>query len=111
MNRYGVGFTDAVFEYAVKKYKSHHRLRPSIDLFTMEEENSKTNRKRFRSDASKSYVFFIYVKTLHLFTIKYRFFLSTKYREYSKTLSSITFIRSNEQTNKFAIEKYVAHQI
>ena len=36
-------------------------------------------------------------------------YLSTKYREYSKTLSSITF--ENEQTNKFAIEKYVAHQI
>ena len=110
MNRYRVGFTDAVLEYALKKYKSHHRLCPSINLFTMEE-NFKANRKRFRSDAGKSYVFFIYVKTLHLFTIKYRFFLSTKYREYSKTLSSITFIRSNEQTNKFAIEKYVAHQI
>ena len=35
LNRYRVGSTDAVLEYALKKYKSHHRLRPLIDLFTM----------------------------------------------------------------------------
>ena len=32
------GLTGAVLEYAVKKYKSHRRLSPSINLFTIEEE-------------------------------------------------------------------------
>ena len=38
MNGYRDGITGAVLEYAVKKYKSHRRLSPSIDLFTIEEE-------------------------------------------------------------------------
>ena len=38
MNGYRDGLTGAVLEYAVKKYKSHRRLSPSINLNTIEEE-------------------------------------------------------------------------
>ena len=38
MNRYRVGLTGAVLEYAVNKYKSHRRLSRSINIFTIEEE-------------------------------------------------------------------------
>ena len=33
-----IGLTGAVLEYAVKKYKSHRRLSPSINLHTNEED-------------------------------------------------------------------------
>ena len=33
------GLTGAVPEYAVKKYKSHRRLSPSINIHTIEEEH------------------------------------------------------------------------
>ena len=41
MNEYRLGLTGAVLEYAVKKYKSHRRLSPSIDLSVIEDEHLK----------------------------------------------------------------------
>ena len=37
LNGYHVGLKGAVLEHALKKYKSHRRFSPSIDLFIIEE--------------------------------------------------------------------------
>ena len=53
MNGYRLGLTGAVLEYAVKKYKSHRRLSPSINLTTIEEEYLKKRKSPMTYQRSK----------------------------------------------------------
>ena len=50
MNRYRLGLTGAVLEYAVKKYKSRRRL---INLTTIEEEYLKKKKSQMTHKPSK----------------------------------------------------------
>ena len=46
MNGYRFGLTGAVLENVVKKFKSHRRLSPSINLHTIEEEYIKKKKSQ-----------------------------------------------------------------